>query len=330
MTGRRRTIWVAIVVAAVALLAVAALDQGGAETDAERIQRLSASFACPQCDGESVAESNAGVSVTIRSYIAEQVAADATDTEIRDALIRAYGAQVLLNPPAGGLASLLWILPVGLVVAGAAGITAAVNRDHHPHAPAAVDTRSPGPEPGRDRTRTLVLVGAGAVFVVGAGLALGQASGERGLNDQLTGSIDTSTRNQVAQCQQMGAGGQDLLGALQCFDEILATDPDHPEALAYRGWYLILAAGSVESSAGSEAGEPPPEAAELQAAGLEYLNRAIEADPTYPDPLAFRAIVHDRQGQPELVCADVETLLALDPPEFFVSQTAAMAARNDC
>lgn len=116
--------WVAIVAATAGLLAVAAVDSGGVETDAQRIQRLSASFACPQCQGESVSESNAAVAATIRTFIADEVAAGATDEEIRNDLVRAYGARVLLNPPADGFASLVWILPVVALVAGAAAVAA--------------------------------------------------------------------------------------------------------------------------------------------------------------------------------------------------------------
>jgi len=121
--------WTVILVAVVALLSVATFVGGGTETDGERIQRLNDSFACPQCRGESVAESNAAVSAVIRDLIAQQVAADASDEEIRDNLIESYGARVLLNPPAGGLASLLWVLPVVLVVGGAAAMAALVKRD---------------------------------------------------------------------------------------------------------------------------------------------------------------------------------------------------------
>jgi len=66
------------------------------------------------------------------------------------------------------------------------------------------------------------------------------------------------------------------------------------------------------------------------ASGLDYLDRSIEADPTFPDPLAFRASVYDRLGESDLVCADIETLSTLDPPEFFLDQTTAIAERNDC
>ncbi|MEM9564375.1 MAG: cytochrome c-type biogenesis protein CcmH [Actinomycetota bacterium] len=118
--------WVAVVAAALSLSVVAAVDDGGAETDAERIERLSDSFACPECRGQSVAESNAAVAATIRQFIADSVTAGATDTEIRDQLVASYEARVLLNPPADGFASLIWVLPVVLVVLGAVGVGAAI------------------------------------------------------------------------------------------------------------------------------------------------------------------------------------------------------------
>lgn len=129
MTGRQRTVvWVAILAAAVSLLVVASLDQGGVETDGERVQRLQASFACPECRGESVADSNAAVAANIRQFIAAEVADGATDLEIRNDLLRAYDAQVLLNPPADGLAALLWVLPVVIATAGAAAVAGLITR----------------------------------------------------------------------------------------------------------------------------------------------------------------------------------------------------------
>ncbi len=118
--------WVAILATSLSLLAVAAVDDGGLETDAERIQRLADSYACPECRGQSVAESNAAVAATIRQFISDQVTAGATDREIRDQLVASYQARVLLNPPAEGFASLVWILPVVLVVVGAVGVGAAI------------------------------------------------------------------------------------------------------------------------------------------------------------------------------------------------------------
>lgn len=124
----RRVAWVAIVVAALALLVVASIDRGGAETDAERIQRLTESFACPVCKGESVAESNSAAAATIREFIADEVTKGRSDAEIRDQLVVGYGGKVLRNPPADGVATLVWLLPVLAAVGGAAGVATMVGR----------------------------------------------------------------------------------------------------------------------------------------------------------------------------------------------------------
>ncbi len=181
---------------------------------------------------------------------------------------------------------------------------------------------------GPSSRRVLTVLGLLAVAAV-AGLMLARTAGERGVNDQITGAIDESARNKVVRCQELGSTGGDLIGSLECFDEVLADDPSNPEALAYRGWYLLLTAGSLQQAADGSA-ESEADAVELMAGGLDYLDRAIEADPTYPDPLAFRASVYDRLGESEAACADIATLLMLDPPPFFVEQTAAIAARNAC
>lgn len=124
----RRVGWVAIVVAVLALLVVASIDRGGAETDTERIQRLTESFACPVCNGESVAESNSAAAATIREYIANEVTRGSTDAEIRDQLVVGYGGKVLRNPPADGVATLVWLLPVLAAVGGAAGVATMMGR----------------------------------------------------------------------------------------------------------------------------------------------------------------------------------------------------------
>lgn len=130
MTGQTRMLaWIAVVVASLGLLVVAAVDQGGLETDGERIQRLSASYACPECRGQSVADSNAAVAATIRQFIADSVTEGRSDREIRDQLVASYQARVLLNPPADGFAALVWILPVVLVAVGAVGLAAAMTRN---------------------------------------------------------------------------------------------------------------------------------------------------------------------------------------------------------
>ncbi|MFV0524329.1 MAG: hypothetical protein ACK5RL_07530 [Acidimicrobiales bacterium] len=182
--------------------------------------------------------------------------------------------------------------------------------------------------PGRARRWTFITVGMVAAAAV-AGVILARAAGERGVGDQLTGSVAGSTRDRVMECQQMGAGGGDLLGALECYDGILEGDPENTEALTYRGWYVWLAAASVRDQAAGDA-EMTAQADELGQVSLDYLNRAVASDPAFPDALAFRSVVHDRLGQGPEACADVAALLELDPPEFFVTQTSGVAERNSC
>ena len=124
----KQWLWVGLVASMLFLLGVATLDDGGLETDGERIARLSESFACPECRGQSVSESNAPVAVTIRQFIRNEVTIGSTDEEIRDQLVTSYSSKVLLNPPGEGFSSLIWILPVMVFVGGSAGVGWTVNR----------------------------------------------------------------------------------------------------------------------------------------------------------------------------------------------------------
>ena len=55
----KQWLWFGLVASMAFLLFVASFDDGGVATDGERVQQLSESFACPECAGQSVAESNA-------------------------------------------------------------------------------------------------------------------------------------------------------------------------------------------------------------------------------------------------------------------------------
>jgi tetratricopeptide (TPR) repeat protein len=149
---------------------------------------------------------------------------------------------------------------------------------------------------------------------------LARSAGERGVNDLLTGQIQSS-REKLADCQDLGAQ-MELLAALQCFDEVLLEEPENVEALTYRGWFVVLAGASAE--AGDQ------QAADLLVAGQTYLDRAVELDPTYIDARVFRASIYDRAGNADAACAEVADLLALDPPQFFVDQTRGIVDRNGC
>lgn len=118
--------------ASLALVVVVALAVGvlGAEapTPAERAYALNGQFACPQCAGQAVRDSNAGVAVEIRAEITRRVQAGESDEQILRALSDAYGADNLLTPAASGAASLVWAVPVALGILAFAGLAFAFSR----------------------------------------------------------------------------------------------------------------------------------------------------------------------------------------------------------
>lgn len=174
--------------------------------------------------------------------------------------------------------------------------------------------------PRRSPRRFLAVAAVAAVFAVAAGFALARAVGQREPGGTITGTID-SPRARVLECQQIGADPGRLLESIRCFDEVLAVDPGNAEALAYRGWYLVLAWRSSGDAA---------EAEELLPAGVSYLERAITADPTLPDARAFRAVAAEWSGDLATACAQLAELAGRPRPPMIDQLTAPMAERLAC
>ncbi|MCP3911666.1 MAG: hypothetical protein GY713_12000 [Actinomycetia bacterium] len=136
--------WAPWAILAVVLVAALLWGAGGDDRPAdpgERTERLQRQIACPECDGQSVAESNAPVADTIRRFITVRVDEGATDAEIRDQLVLSYGRRVLLEPERTGFVALVWILPIVALLAGLAGLAWAFRswREAETAAPTAAD-----------------------------------------------------------------------------------------------------------------------------------------------------------------------------------------------
>lgn len=125
---KRLASWALVGSIVVVCLGIAALDDAGPRTEAERVQTLSQTFACPECDGQSVADSNAAVASNIRDFLRAQVADGVPDDEIRDRLVEAYGSDVLLTPPSSGVSLIVWVLPALVVVLAVGAFVAVVLR----------------------------------------------------------------------------------------------------------------------------------------------------------------------------------------------------------
>ena len=126
--GRRRLAWGLALVSLAVLLTFGSLDDRGTPSDAERAAAIARSLRCPQCAGESVAESNVSVAREIRADIARRVDAGQGEDDIRAAYAALYGESILLTPPSSGFGSLVWILPAVVGLTAAAGLGFAFRR----------------------------------------------------------------------------------------------------------------------------------------------------------------------------------------------------------
>ncbi len=118
----RQALWILAAATLAIVLFVGAADTGTPRTDEERAGLLAREFACPECSGQSVAESNATAAVNVRQEIARQVDEGRTDAEIRERIRTQFGEEVLLAPPKTGFTSLVWVVPVAVAVCAFAAL----------------------------------------------------------------------------------------------------------------------------------------------------------------------------------------------------------------
>ncbi len=125
---RHRLSWLgAIAVLAVALF-IGAQGSGKPETAARRALRLAGDFRCPSCRDLSAAQSDASTARTLRDEIRKLVDEGRSDAEIRAEIVDRFGSDILLKPPASGVAGLVWVVPVVAFVGAVAGLGFAFRR----------------------------------------------------------------------------------------------------------------------------------------------------------------------------------------------------------
>jgi cytochrome c-type biogenesis protein CcmH len=124
--------WAALVLVLVALLTIGVTRDGGPRTQQDRVDSISKRLACPTCDGESVYESRAPISESIRNDIARQVAEGvASDEEIIESINAAQPTSIILTPKSSGIEALIWVLPVTLLLMAMAGLAVAFRKWRH-------------------------------------------------------------------------------------------------------------------------------------------------------------------------------------------------------
>lgn len=122
-------VWMFMAVLTVALLAVGTTRDRGPMTQADRIDAITKRLACPTCDGESVYVSRASAAESIRRQVARDVSTGTrTDDQIIAGIADTFEARVLLVPRATGFDSLIWVLPITVIVCAVAGLAVAFRR----------------------------------------------------------------------------------------------------------------------------------------------------------------------------------------------------------
>jgi cytochrome c-type biogenesis protein CcmH len=125
---KSRWAWVALGLVVLVTLGIVAVRSQPDDSPDARASRLNHRLACPECAGESIADSNVVAARAIRERIKERIAAGKSDQEIVDELVLVYGDKVLRTPANEGIGLLAWLIPITVILFGLAGLLVAFRR----------------------------------------------------------------------------------------------------------------------------------------------------------------------------------------------------------
>lgn len=75
------------------------------------VYEISNELMCPVCQGQTVAESNSKLAVSMREVIKNKVSHGESKENILKYFVKQYGDNILAKPPLKGVNLLLWIVP---------------------------------------------------------------------------------------------------------------------------------------------------------------------------------------------------------------------------
>ena len=115
--------WIAIawllILCTVALVAYGRASPAASLSD--RTLAVARELRCPVCQGESVADSQSGISQGMRAIIRRKLMAGQSPASIKQYFVARYGNTILLAPPSNGIGDVAWLAPP-LLVAGGMGL----------------------------------------------------------------------------------------------------------------------------------------------------------------------------------------------------------------
>ncbi len=84
----------------------------------QRVHDVASQLKCLVCQGESVADSPATLSLQMRGVIRQQLQSGKSEQEVIQYFVSRYGDRILLSPPWHGLTLLTWLVPIALMIGG--------------------------------------------------------------------------------------------------------------------------------------------------------------------------------------------------------------------
>ena len=97
------------------------------ELDA-RAADLYGGIMCPICNGQTISQSHAAISETMRQIVRERLVAGDTDSQVYDFMTDAFGRDILASPPKEGIALAVWVVPPIAILLGGFAVTLFVRR----------------------------------------------------------------------------------------------------------------------------------------------------------------------------------------------------------
>ena len=100
---------------------------------------LASQLRCPVCQGLSIEDSPSELSQQMRALVRDQLRAGKSPDDVKRYFVSKYGEWILLSPPAHGVNTLIYALPLAALTFGGILIALAVRRWTH-----APSTQEPG------------------------------------------------------------------------------------------------------------------------------------------------------------------------------------------
>jgi len=80
--------------------------------DSSDLYEISNELMCPVCQGQTVAESNSKLAISMRDVIKQKITEGKSKNEILNYFTEIYGDNILATPPVKGLNILLYFVPI--------------------------------------------------------------------------------------------------------------------------------------------------------------------------------------------------------------------------